>query len=112
MNSMNKKMSETDIKENMKQNPIMFAKLFADEYKIIEDVIIIRIDNHVYITALNSDIIDSMHIDSIIHYVGHESFDIAAKDLFTTNWTSHKIKLLKKAILTKTITPGGKEKCE
>jgi hypothetical protein len=102
MNTMNEKMSATDIKENMKKNPIMFAKLCADDYRIIEDVVIIRINDYVYITALNSDVVSSIYIESAIHYAEHESFDITVKELFTiTDWTPHKIELLKNATLTK-----------
>ena len=80
------------IKTQMTTNPIMFAKLFADEYRIIEDVIIIRINTAVYATALNSNKISEHYMGNTLHYHAYENgmlketYHIKIDDLLTKDW--------------------------
>jgi hypothetical protein len=95
-------LTPSDIKKHMLENPILFAKLCANKYRIIEGIVIALINNTVYITTLNANTVFNINIDSEIHYTSFEPgfterFDITVKELFTMAATNTNVELLKKA---------------
>lgn len=98
----NNTLTPSDIKKHMLENPILFAKLYANKYRIIDGIVIVLINDTVYITTLNADTVFNIAVDSEIHYASFgsgftERFDVTVKDLFTMAATNTNIELLKKA---------------